>query len=87
MMAGIELKRYTPKPETELDAPGLKVIEPVNDRFAAGSDYRDYRLFNKSCRNDNDEAHELHNMVRTIVVQMKDRTSSKKDLMMVSALL
>lgn len=39
-MAGFKLKRHALKPEKELSVKGLKVIEPVNDRFTAAADYR-----------------------------------------------
>lgn len=75
-------KSETNKPKTtkELDVPGLKVIEPINDRFASAVDCRNYRIIKSSSRNDNDQAHKLHKIVEKIAMEMKDRFFSKKTL-------
>lgn len=35
------------KKAKELDFPGLRVVEPVNDRSTAAADYRNYCLMSK----------------------------------------
>lgn len=47
VMAGITLICYTQNTETELDIAGLKVNEPVNDRFPGAVDYESCRLHGK----------------------------------------
>lgn len=61
----------------ELDFPGLKVIKPVNNSFAAAVDYRNCRLPKTSSCYDTVMAHELHRVAKTIAVQMRDSRFSK----------
>lgn len=56
----------------EQNASGLKVIEPVNDRFSAAVGYRNYHLLKKSFRYDDSIAHGLQKMAKNIAVQVKD---------------
>lgn len=55
---------YNTKPGLELDIPGLRVIEPVDDRFAATVDYEYYCLLSKLSHYDDDIPHELHEIVK-----------------------
>lgn len=73
--------------EKELDVPGIKVIEPVNDHFEAEIDYQNYRLLKKTFRYDDNVAHELYKMAKKIAVYLKDRTFSGKELISVIAFL
>lgn len=61
-MAGFKLRQYNSTPERELDIPGLKLFEPVSDRFADAVRYRNYRLLNSSLRYDDDVALRQHKM-------------------------
>lgn len=78
---GNQSRPYKSKPGREPDVPGLRVVEPVNERFAAAFDYRNYRFFKKSSCYDHDIAHELHKMAKKIAAQMKHGTFSGKDPM------
>lgn len=40
VMPGNKLRRYKTNPERELDVPDLRVIEPVNNRFAVAVEYQ-----------------------------------------------
>lgn len=42
-----ELGRMKPKTTKELNAAGLKVPEPVNDRYTTAVNYREYDLVKK----------------------------------------
>lgn len=83
VVAGSESRQLTLKSEIKLDVPGLKGIEPINDRSAAVVNYRSYCHLNKSSRNDEDVAHELHRIVKRIGLQMKHYTFSGKEFMSV----
>lgn len=66
------------KPERELEVPGFMVIEPVNDRFTAAVDYRNYLLLKSPSRCDEDAEQELYEGAKKIAVLMKDSTISEK---------
>lgn len=65
----------------------LKVIEPVSDLFCNALDDRPYWLIKQSVGQNDDIAHELYRMVKTISVQTKDRILPGKDVMSVVAFL
>lgn len=83
MTVGNKSMWYKTKPERELDVPVLRVIEPINLRLATAVDHQIYRFLENSSSYVNDVAHELHKLPREIVVQMKESTSSRKNLMSV----
>lgn len=85
VMAGSKSKRYTTKPERELNVYCLKVIEPVKDRFAAAVHNQNDRLLKRSSRYDDDVAKELHKVAKKLSVEMKDSTISGKDRMQLPA--
>lgn len=57
-MAVDKVSPYIPKPGRELNILGLKVIEPVVDRFPADRNYRNKCLRKDKSQYVNDEAHE-----------------------------
>lgn len=63
-------KRCTPKLERDLDVPGLKVIETVNDLFITPVDYQSYCLLNKFSCYEHDVASKLHKTGKEIAIQM-----------------
>lgn len=71
--------QYKYKPEKDLDVPGVEVLEPVDNCFAAAVNCQDYRLLKKSSRNDHIVVHKLHKMSKKLALQMKDRTLSRKN--------
>lgn len=70
-MVNAKLKRYATKPERRLDVSGLRIIETISDRFAAAVGYRNYRVFKKLSRYEDNIAHELQKMEKKLAVQMK----------------
>lgn len=54
-----KLRWYTPKLEQDLDLHGPRLIEPVNDRFVATVDYKNYPLPNNQYLYENYVAKEL----------------------------
>lgn len=71
-------RRYTRKPGKEFVVPSLKIIEPVNNRFAASSVYQKYGLSKQYSRYDEGVAHGLAKMAKIIAVLMNERTYSGK---------
>lgn len=67
--------------------PGLRVSEPISDRFSAALDYQIYGLLKKLSGYDEDVIQQLEKLAKKIAVQMKDRIFSGKYLMSVVAFL
>lgn len=66
MTFSYKLRRYKTKSERELDVPGLRVMETVNDRFATAINYLNFCHLNKlSCYVDN-IAHEFQKLAKKI---------------------
>lgn len=55
----------------KLDAPGIRVAQPIDDRFTAAVNYQNYRLLNKASRDDDDISQALHKVAKKILIQMK----------------
>lgn len=65
MIAGTKSKRYTPKPERELDIPCVNVIGHVNDRLTTAVDYRNSSLLINASSYYNDVVNELQQIIGT----------------------
>lgn len=78
MTASSRPRRKTPKSGKELDAPGLKLIVPVNSRALAVVGYRNFYPMKKLSRYDEDVAHKLLKLAEVITILIKDPTISKK---------
>lgn len=62
-----------------LNVDDLVVLKPVNDLFTNFVDYRQYRPLKTSERYDDDVAHEMSRMTKTVPVEMKDRMVDGRD--------
>lgn len=72
MIVGSRSRRNKPKRKKRLDVPGHKVMEHVNDRFAAAVDNRNYYLLKELFWYDDDVLHELYQLAKKIPVKMSD---------------
>lgn len=70
---------YKMRPEKEPDVPDGRVVELVNDGFAATVDYRSDRLLRKSLRYEDYFFHEFNKIAKKLAVKKKDHNVFGKD--------